>query len=1045
MKKTIVLILIAILVLSCTAETQPSGAQLIINGVSAAFFAEDGSYHPLVESDGIVYAPAEKLGEYLSLDLNVDAEKKIVCISGIPAAFLTDEGVYLPPISVDGVIYVPVECFAKAAGISCTVDGKAIRLDKAAAPATPVPTVTPEPTIQPTPVPAYGYVVVDKDNFNQFFDLSLDVDSDEQDYRRSSFSVYFTITITPRYGFTAENMTVRVSVGSYGSISFPLNLTGKTVKTVKADTVYKSSYSQTDYIWAQANAKTRALFASASVDSISGKLKMSWAEAEQFNGSDYERALNYIKNKNYSRAVTVLTRLTGVNYRDSADLLKQAKTAQKEEEARKAEEKAAQQKADYDAAVKAIANGKPEEAKKLLTALAKDKYGDSQAQLEKAEEMINANSYAEAEKLLENGEFDKAIEQFTALGDYSDSALRVNEIKFFMAKTLEQEGKTDEALAAYDAIENYVPAREAADSLRYSIADENCRQGKLTEALEQFAALGTYSDSAERVPAIRCTLAEQYAAAGDWGSASENYALASGYGDAEAKSHYYLGKKEEQNGNIDAAVANYKLACPIFDSGLKAALLPFQYADKVSNIDGGMIVICNKQGWYGAFDLYGNLKVPFKYKHISNFSEEGIAVAFVETSKDKGYYIYIDRDGKQLFNRKFKEAYSFNDGRAICVEYDESQPCIIDTNGKYIKINGDKLYFQYAPESLSSCIPSCYNDGFAVIQYREKNSPGCFALIDADGKIITKLKMNSAGSELLSGRPSLKDVYYLNTSNKHYISGNHERYGTADGVFIMERKTDKGGVRVTSGYCLYNKSGTVIIPYGRYSRIILPKKNGDPLLRVKQTSGSTEKWGYVDIKGNVVIRPQYLTAWDFVCGLAPVKVDENSGYSFIDKRGNAAIPDRYFSTDGFEACGLAKVQPEKDGPEIIINTKGEQVLTGFSACTIPISAGEHIFAAKMNEDGLWHLFTVTGEDVTEALLLGNINYEELFPEPEDTSLGTVTVMAGTVVRSDKDFNSASAGSVGSEAVYKYYEFDGAWYLIELEDGTQGYVYSTRCK
>ena len=45
-----------------------------------------------------------------------------------------------------------------------------------------------------------------------------------------------------------------------------------------------------------------------------------------------------------------------------------------------------------------------------------------------------------------------------------------------------------------------------------------------------------------------------------------------------------------------------------------------------------------------------------------------------------------------------------------------------------------------------------------------------------------------------------------------------------------------------------------------------------------------EKWGYMDLKGNMIIPPQYKSADDFVCGYAKVHYDGESFY--IDKQGN---------------------------------------------------------------------------------------------------------------------------------------------------------------
>ena len=60
----------------------------------------------------------------------------------------------------------------------------------------------------------------------------------------------------------------------------------------------------------------------------------------------------------------------------------------------------------------------------------------------------------------------------------------------------------------------------------------------------------------------------------------------------------------------------------------------------------------------------------------------------------------------------------------------------------------------------------------------------------------------------------------------------------------------------------------------------------DEPVRIKQ-AGSNKKWGYVDETGNFVIKAQYLSAQDFVNGLAVVQISKN-GYAmdqYIDYNG----------------------------------------------------------------------------------------------------------------------------------------------------------------
>ncbi len=143
MKNIVALIIAMIMLLAiaiASAEVVPSNAAISINGIRTAFFAEDGTYLPMQESDGLVYAPAEQLGSYLGLDVEA-AANGVVKVNGIPVALFDENGAYLPSLVLDGVVYVPVKAFAESLSIAITVTGKSYALENA-----PAAQKTPEPT-----------------------------------------------------------------------------------------------------------------------------------------------------------------------------------------------------------------------------------------------------------------------------------------------------------------------------------------------------------------------------------------------------------------------------------------------------------------------------------------------------------------------------------------------------------------------------------------------------------------------------------------------------------------------------------------------------------------------------------------------------------------------------------------------------------------------------------------------------------------------------------------------------------------------------------
>ena len=68
--------------------------------------------------------------------------------------------------------------------------------------------------------------------------------------------------------------------------------------------------------------------------------------------------------------------------------------------------------------------------------------------------------------------------------------------------------------------------------------------------------------------------------------------------------------------------------------------------------------------------------------------------------------------------------------------------------------------------------------------------------------------------------------------------------------------------------------------------------------------GKEKLWGYIDSKGEIIVEPQYHSAWNFHEGLASVNVDWRRGY--IDREGKCVIPLKYQYTGPFRD-GKAKV------------------------------------------------------------------------------------------------------------------------------------------
>lgn len=345
MKNIVSLIIAMIMLLAiASAEVVPSNAAISINGIRTAFFAEDGTYLPMQESDGLVYAPAEQLGTYLGLDVEA-AANGVVKVNSIPVALFDENGAYLPSLMLDGVVYVPVKAFADSLSIAITVTGKSYALENA-----PAAQKTPEPTPAATQAPQYGYIPLTNSNFKKYFSVSYNITSTGNS-SVSPYYIYTTFTISPTTFYDFAN--VRVKIGSYGTET--LSAAGpSTFRYSKS--IQKGGRSQSQFIIDVANAEAGSIIeaGNTTIEVLSGTIRMSYAEAEQINSADYQKACNYLKNKNYQKALNIFEALARVDHLDSKRQALICRQAIKEEEAARIEaEKAAKlarQASDYETA-----------------------------------------------------------------------------------------------------------------------------------------------------------------------------------------------------------------------------------------------------------------------------------------------------------------------------------------------------------------------------------------------------------------------------------------------------------------------------------------------------------------------------------------------------------------------------------------------------------------------------------------------------------------------------------------------------------------------
>ncbi len=296
--------------------------------------------------------------------------------------------------------------------------------------------------------------------------------------------------------------------------------------------------------------------------------------------------------------------------------------------------------------------------------------------------------------------------------------------------------------------------------------------------------------------------------------------------------------------------------CGLIDTNGRQ-IVPCLFNDVKKPSENRILVI--KDGLCGYTNLNGQLVIPTQYPQAAVFTEQCAAVTIIV---DSVFYLstFIDTNGNQLFPPVFEMTTPFSNGYAPVLRY--SRWGIIDHQGNEV-------------------LPTIY-EGLTAIHN------GLFFAGDSSGLALFDLSM----------KPLTPFIYHpISTISENRIPVLHNgKYGFLDpkghetipciydhiGIFQQGRAMacieDSCGIIDTNGNTILpltyeNKQAR----YGAYSysdNLALVEKNG--------------MFGYVNLHGELVIKPFFNNAFSFSQGLAPVKTGHAWGY--IDTLGNIFIP-----------------------------------------------------------------------------------------------------------------------------------------------------------
>ena len=107
----------------------------------------------------------------------------------------------------------------------------------------------------------------------------------------------------------------------------------------------------------------------------------------------------------------------------------------------------------------------------------------------------DSKDYKQANMFYEAGYYEKAMEMYTLLGDYKDSAQKLQQCQYQMAVQLQEEGAYDRAAAIFQQTESHADSAERLKECTSALAMNYMRNIDFAKAMEMFSELGSYKDS----------------------------------------------------------------------------------------------------------------------------------------------------------------------------------------------------------------------------------------------------------------------------------------------------------------------------------------------------------------------------------------------------------------------------------------------------------------------------------------------------------------------------------------------------------------------
>lgn len=303
--------------------------------------------------------------------------------------------------------------------------------------------------------------------------------------------------------------------------------------------------------------------------------------------------------------------------------------------------------------------------------------------------------------------------------------------------------------------------------------------------------------------------------------------------------------------------------------------------DNAMDFSEGMARVLLRGKW-GYIDRAGTVMIQPQFSEAGDFSE-GLALVGIG-----GKWGYVDKRGALAIPMQFDSAERFAEGRAA-VEINEKWG-YIDTQGEYIVRPQFKQALDFS-EGLAVVCAEQPNEQALLTRNYWMAQPCAWAYVDRDGNFTIKPQFNNAES-FSEGLAAVQIGWrwgFINKAGAMVINPQFDRVEPfSEGLAFAEG----GGIsaafllqedKVFTSWGYIDTAGKWVIRSrlhyyysGRFSEGLTQAQRG--------TGGL---WGYVNRKGEFVIKPQYTSAAPFSEGLA--SVCEGNNCTYIDTTGKVRI------------------------------------------------------------------------------------------------------------------------------------------------------------